>query len=363
MGCLYRRGKTYWIKYYRNGKAYAESSHSDKKEVAKRLLKKREGEIAEGKLPGICFEKVTFDELAEEFLTDYRINGKKSTRRAKGSVKHLEQSFGGMSAVNITTPHIKKHIEKRQRENASNATINRELSALKRMLNLGARQTPPKVDKVPYIPMLRENNVRKGFFEHEDFLKIKDALPDYLKPVVLFAYKTGWRRSEVLNLTWKSVDLKERIVCLEPGETKNGEGRVAYLEGELLNVMTDLQKKRAFGCPYVFNRNGNQIQNFKKSWSNAFKKANIPVMLFHDLRRTAVRNMIRAGIPERVAMAISGHKTRSVFDRYNIVSTEDLKWAARKRQEFDDLQSSRLQNSYSSSFNEKRVIAFPGVTL
>jgi len=362
MGCIYRRGKNYSIKYYRNGKPYVESTHSDKLEVAKRLLRRREGEISEGKLPGICFDRVTFHELKEELLADYRINGKKSLARTERSIGHLEGTFEGMRAVDITTPQITRHIERRQVEQAANASINRELSALKRMLNLGARQTPPKVDKVPYIPMLKENNIRTGFFEHEDFVAVRDALPEYLKTVITFAYNTGWRRAEILNLTWRNVDLKEKMVRLDPGETKNDEGRTVYLDAEFLDMMEGLQRKKAFGCPYVFHHNGSQIRDFRSAWANAFKEAKIPVMLFHDLRRTAVRNMVRAGIPERVAMAISGHKTRSVFDRYNIVSPEDLKETARKRQNFSDLQGSRLQNGYIDSFKEKRVVAFPGAT-
>ncbi|MCD6487384.1 MAG: tyrosine-type recombinase/integrase [Syntrophobacterales bacterium] len=295
-------------------------------------------------------------------MADYRINGKKSLARAERSVRHLEETFEGVRVVSITTPQINKYIEKRQSEEAANASINRELSALKRMLNLGARQTPPKVDKVPYIPMLKENNIRTGFFEHEDFVTVRDALPEYLKSVITFAYNTAWRRSEILNLTWRNVDLKEGIVRLDPGETKNDEGRVVYLDAELLDMMADLQRKKAFGCPYVFHRNGNQIRDFRSAWANAFESAGISSMMFHDLRRTAIRNMIRAGIPERVAMTISGHKTRAVFDRYNIVSPEDLKEAARKRQEFNELQGSRLQNGYIGSFKEKRVVAISGAT-
>jgi len=345
MGHIYRRGKNYSIKYYRNGKPYVESTHSDKLEVAKRLLKKREGEISEGRLPGICFDRVEFDELAGELVSDYEINCKKSLERVVLSIDHLKKVFQGMRVVNIDTPQIRGYIEKRQKKNASNATINRELAALKRMLNLGAKSTPAKVDKVPFIPMLKENNVRKGFFEHGDFLALRDALPEYLRGFVTFAYKVGWRKSEITNLKWEQVDLNQGIVRLEVGETKNDEARTAYLDEELREVFSCqrvLMKHQGIITPYVFpNWNGaGRISDFRSAWVTACKKIGIGTRLFHDFRRTAVRNMVRAGIPERVVMTISGHKTRAVFDRYNIVNDSDLRLAAKKQEDYLNVQNS-----------------------
>ena len=356
MGCIYRRNKTYWIKYYKHGKQFAESTHSDKLEIAKRTLKKREGEIAEGKMPGICFERISFDELARDLITDYRINKRKSQERAEFAVEHLEVFFGGMRVVNITTASVKEYIDKQMQSGLSNASINRELSALKRMLHLGARTTPPKVGLMPYIPMLQESNTRKGFFEYKDFVSLRNALPTYLQPVVTFAYHTGWRRSEILNLTWDKVDLKEGIVRLDPGETKNNEGRTLYLNEELLKEMHLLQSKRRLGFPYVFNRDGNRIKDYRDAWRSACKKIGLqikdqntgkiaPAKLFHDFRRTAVRNMVRAGVHERVAMAISGHKTRSVFDRYNIINQNDLIEAMQKQEKYLQLQNGYNQDA------------------
>src|SRR5512139_949650 len=110
MGSIYKRGEVFWIKYYRNGKSYRESSHSDKITHAQRLLKKREGEISEGRLPGIHFDKVTFDELAEDFLTDYRINIRDTIDKAERLVRYLKKTFEGMRATDITTAKIKDHI-------------------------------------------------------------------------------------------------------------------------------------------------------------------------------------------------------------------------------------------------------------
>lgn len=165
----------------------------------KRYLDQREGEIAQGKVPGVHFDRVKFDGLAEDLLTDYRINQRKSAERAGVSVEHLKAFFRGFQVPEINTSAIKKYIETRLEAGAANATINRELSALKRMLNLGAYCTPPKVDRVPKIPMLKKNNVRKGFFEHAEFLALRGSLPEFLRGVATFGYKVGWRCQRFLS--------------------------------------------------------------------------------------------------------------------------------------------------------------------
>jgi integrase len=364
MGSIYQRGEIYWIKYYRHGKPYRESSKSDKITKAERLLKKREGEIAEGKIPGIYFDKITFDELAKDLVTDYTVNGRDTLKRVRWSIECLKKSFEKMRATDITTDKIKAHIEKRMKNGLSNASINRELAVLKRMFSLGMQSTPPKVNLIPYIPMLKESNARKGFFELQEYLALRSALPHYLKPVVTFAYHTGWRAGEILNLTWDKVDLKQGIITLNPGETKNEGARTIYLDEDLAKEIKALHGGRYLGCPFVFHRNGKKIKRITRAWKTACIKAGlceplkdengelvvrklrkgkvkekvvmVPTKLFHDFRRTGVRNMVRAGVPERVAMMVSGHKTRSVFDRYNIVSDQDLREAAKKMQTYHE---------------------------
>jgi integrase len=187
---------------------------------------------------------VKFDELAEDLLTDYRINEKDTLSKAERSVKYLKKFFGGMKATEITTDKVKTYIEKRMEDEMSNASINRELAALKRMFHRGAQCTPPRVNLIPYIPMLKESNVRKGFFENGEYLALRDALPEDLRPIITFAYHSGWRKAEILGLTWDKVDLKEGAVRLDPGETKNEEGRTLYMNDELLEEMHKLQAKR-----------------------------------------------------------------------------------------------------------------------
>jgi integrase len=153
---------------------------------------------------------------------------------------------------------------------------------------------------------------------------------------VAFAYKTGWRLSEIENLTWSQVDLEQGVVRLEAVKTKNDQGRTYTFDEELREIIKgqwEGRKKREKLIPYVFpNKEGNdKVKRFDKAWKKVCKDAGIGERLFHDFRRTAVRNMVRAGIPERVAILVSGYKTRAVFERYNIVSDTDLKEAAQRQ--------------------------------
>jgi integrase len=338
-----RQSKVWWIRYYRNGKRHEESSHSKKKGDAALLLKLREGDIAKGVPVTAKVGKLRFDEAVADVVTDYRVNGKRTLSKVEGIItNHLEPFFGGRRMAAITTAGIRSYVASRQapvmrddgteKPGAASASINRELALLKRAFRLA--QQDGKLLHAPHIPMLQEHNVRQGFFEREEFEDVRAALPQALHGVATVAYLTGWRvPSEVFPLKWAQVDRKARTIRLEPGTTKNAEARtVPYgLLPEFVDVIEQQwashKRLQADGvlCPYVFNRHGNRIKDIRKAWQTACKTAGVPGKIPHDFRRTAVRNLSRAGVPDAIAMQITGHKTRSVYDRYNIVNEADLR--------------------------------------
>jgi integrase len=371
MGELRQRGRIWWIRYSRNGKRHEESSRSATKGVAIALLKSREGDGAGGRItPKVS--RFRFEQAAEDMLNDYRTNGKRSTDDVAGKIAlHLQPYFGGRRMTTINTADIRAYVAKRQGDTeiihraytitlkdktvrevperrrpivgVSNAQINRELMILKRIFSLAIQAE--KLLHKPHIPLLREDNTRTGFFEREHFDSVRGHLPAALGPVVEFAFITGWRiTSEILPLQWRQIDFAAGEIRLDAGTTKNREGRVFPMTDDLRALLEAqhaehlLLKKAGKIEPWVFfrmvakGRGGElqpkQIRRFDKAWKVACVAAGCPGRIPHDFRRTAIRNMVRRGVPERVAMQLAGHKTRSVFERYNIVSDGDLRRAA-----------------------------------
>jgi integrase len=344
-------GKYFYLAYYLpNGFQKTESSRSTLKTVAQEMLRDRLEKIRQGLYCETPPRKVTFQMLADDLLADYRINRRHTIRDAESRIEnHLRPFFGSYLAAAITTEKAREYLLLRRAEGAADGTIEQELSLLRKGFSLASRATPPKVARVPYIQMPRCDNVRKGFIEHEAYIQLLTALPEYLRPVVTMAYSTGMRRGEIVSLRWQNVDLLNRLVRLNAGETKNGDGRVIPLGDDLLESLKSqlhLRNTTVPDCSLVFFRivktketptpGWVPIGDFRKVWDSACAKSGLTGLLFHDLRRSAVRALIRSGVQERVAMMISGHKTRSVFDRYNIVSEQDLTDAVRKLQRFQE---------------------------
>ena len=332
MGRLFKRGEVYWVSYCHRGREHRESSRSNREGDARRLLKKRLGEIGRGKLVGPSEERVTFEDMASDYLRDHTLKGGRSIRQAKPRVAHLRRYFGLDRAVDITTARIRAYMEARLEEGATPATVNRDLAALGRMFSLAVQAV--RLNARPHIPRLPEGQPRQGFLEYSEYLAIRAHLPPTYQDVLDFGYHSGWRRGEIVTLGWKDVDRGAGVIRLRPELSKNKDGRVLALSSLLRDLIERRWQSRALGCLFVFHVNGRPVGDWRKSWKRACEAAGLPGKLFHDLRRTVVRNLVRAGVPERVAMSVTGHKTRSVFDRYNIVSESDLKQATTRLAEY-----------------------------
>jgi integrase len=352
MGMLYRRKKKdpatgklvetgpWWIKYYDQGKPYFQSTGKAEKREAISFLKKVEAKVLEGQREGSQIHRTRFEELVDLLKQEYAMKGRKTWVRREQHIAHLKKVFGGIRVKSITSEKLQGYVQKRLNEGLSPATVNRELDCLRRMMVLGTRQTPQKVAKIPHFPKLAEDNVREGFFDHEEFLALRGASPDHLKIAMTIAYYTGMRRGEIIGdkgVRWEQVDFELNCIRLASSQTKTKTPRIIYMCDDFLRVMKrakELRDRHYPDCVYVCHRNGKPFYELLHGWYAACQRVGITGKTFHDLRRTAVRNLVRAGVPETVAMRISGHKTRSVFDRYNVTSEEDLQQAANRLNQY-----------------------------
>jgi integrase len=208
----------WWIKYRKNGQVFRESSGSEDRQGAIRPLKRRLGEIVSGKFAGLGPERITFGELAQEVLTDYRQNDRASLRHVERRLhKHLLPALGEIRAADLGTAHVKRYIESRRKEGAANASINRELAIVKRAFRLAFENDPPNVTRIPHIPRLEENNIRAGFLEYREYLSLRQELPDEIRPLFVVGYYTGARKGELLSLWWEQVDFAANRIVLDPG--------------------------------------------------------------------------------------------------------------------------------------------------
>ncbi len=331
MGRVYPRGRIWWVQYCFRGKVHWESSRSTKRSEAVALLRRRQAEMGLGRLVGPATERTTFSELEKLLLAHYRINERKSLARAVSSLNALRAFFGDYRAADITFDRITQYVANRL-DSVKPATVRNELAALHLMLKLGARAGKAIV---PEFPTLEVRNTRSGFFERGELDAVCVKLPANLRPVAQFAYVTGWRIGEIRSLQWRHVDFRSGEVRLEPETTKNGDGRVFPFGvlpelKALLRQQQECAKELGLIVPWVFHRDGKPLGSFRKAWMSACRAAGLPGRLFHDLRRSAVRNLERAGISRSVAMKLTGHKTESIFRRYAIVSQSDLAEGVKK---------------------------------
>lgn len=357
-GGVRQRGNRWQIRYWGikpNGERGECNETAATEAEAQKVLEKRRRELANHfdgikTFEGPNRERVTVAELLDSLAIDYRQREIKSLRHTigidgkGGHMKPVRDWFGRMKALAVTSDRIREYITHRQSEGRSNAKINRETEILSRAFRLAVEEG--KFSSAPHVPALAERNVRQGFFEKSEVEAVLRELPEDLRDMARFAYLTGWRRGELAALRWESVDRNAREIRIP--DSKNGEGRSIPLDDELCALIERRWTAREHHSPngeialspLVFHLQGRPRLNFNRRWRKACERAGCPTKLFHDFRRTAVRDMIRANVPRSVAKAWSGHKTDAMQERYNITSNDDMKDALRLRRAYLDGQES-----------------------
>jgi integrase len=259
------------MKLWVGGKPLKRSSRTTSRAVASKQLEQWKAQIRHGTYVPDA-DQTRFDDLASLLIDEYRANSRKSLGRAEVAVDHQKGFFAGWRAQAISTERVLAYVRHRQTQRAANATINRELAALKRMFRLGERAG--KIVRRPFIDLLQEHNARTGFFERHEYDAVLAQLPDDLQPVFAVAYLTGWRvKSEILTRQWVHVDFQSGWLRLEPGETKNAEGRQFPLTPALRTVL-ERQRARTLAVekathtiiPWLFHRSGRPIKSFRRAW-------------------------------------------------------------------------------------------------
>lgn len=341
------KGSGRWfIRYYIGGKSRLEFVGT--KTEARDRYEELTGKIRKGEIVADC-RKTRISDLISLGLNEAKEKSFKSMKEFERFARLLGQHFGAWRASALTTDDCRKYRilrkegklttkdpEKRKNQKiraVSDSTINRELAWLRHVYKLGFKKKPRLVAAVPEIHFIPEHNVREGFFEPTEFESLKAHLPAHLKPVVILGFYTGMRRGEILNLRWSQVDFGAGVLRLESKDTKTKRPRNiplgpevrALLEAWRLETMTKYP-----ACDRVAHFDGQPIKSITRSWKTACRRAGLPGKLFHDLRRTAIRNLTKAGVDRKVAKMISGHKTDSVFERYEIMNDQDLIEAAEK---------------------------------
>jgi integrase len=326
-GTLKRRGSIWWIRYSTGAGRREESSGSEDQKKALALLKLRTQESKDPRRDATAEAKVRMAELFDLVKQDYQNNGQRSGETLAHRRKHLDPFFGELKAVRVTGATIERYKRQRLDAKAAPATVNRELAVVRRAFRLGVKQG--LLTSRPEFDALAENNVRQGFTDEATFADIEQHLraadADDVADVARFAYESASRRGSVLGLEWKDVDRTRGLVRFPDEIEKNGEVREVPLVGPLADMIEKRWKLRRLGCPYVFHRNGHRIKDLRGAWAQACNAAGVPDLLFHDLRRSGVRNMELHHMARSLAMRVSGHKTEAVYRRYAIVTTDDVR--------------------------------------
>jgi integrase len=367
-GRVFLRGTTYWCAYNLRGVEHRESTGTSDEKQAGKFLKARLREVGADLLGARTFvtpraSRLTVAQLCEALKADFELRGKLSPQSAS-HLRRVSADFGECRAVELSAERIDKYVEQRLADGDRPATVNRATQMLGQCFALAIRRG--HLSRAPYVRHLSEaGNARQGFFSERELAAVISHLPEDLQDFARFAACTGMRKGEIASLTWN--DIEGDVLTLRGENSKNGESRSIPLVGQLAEIAKRRQSTRRVEvngttqlCNFIFHRKGLPVAEFRKSWQSACIAAGVGAMvcstcrnsgpekrcptcksareysgkIFHDLRRQACRSMVQAGVPQATAQRISGHKSSSMFQRYAIICTDDLRTALEKTEAY-----------------------------
>lgn len=343
-----RKASIWWWRVSIAGKKTALNTHCSDKRAAKKWVSEKLVELGRGDPSVLTAERVTLDDLERLVKDDYTLQQRtpRQSRHVPLSYGRLRAFLGPARAKDIGEARLRAYAAARLKAGAAAATVNLDLAMLSRGFTLAGRTglLPPRPRG--WLPMLKVENARQGFFERPVFDAINAKLPDYYRGLMVAAYVTGWREaSELQTRRWPHVDFGGGWLRLEPGEGKSGKPRMFPLVPELRETLmgqrayTDaVQRELGIIVPWVFHRRGKRIRNLDKAWWAACEAAGYPDALRHDFRRTAARNFVRSGVSQAAAMAMIGLETDSIFRRYAVVDETVMREAGDKYAAFQERQ-------------------------
>lgn len=281
----------------------------------------------------------TIDEILNDYEKYCEEDKQKSWRSLKVTIAHLRKAFGPIVADELTTADTDRfRAEREGADGCEFTTVNRELGHLKAALRAEMKKTPSRVTRLPFMRIPSEKSqVREGFIERDDYRRILAELPVTLKAIFVCAFHTGARSGEIKAIRWDQINWRQGIIELRPKTTKNSDGRWIPIWGDMRKALLDQKavRDRCFPeCPWVFfwhegyharSAPGEPLRDFRWAWAAACERAGVPDLLFHDLRRSAIRfSDQEAGLSTSLTMLMSGHKSEGVFRRYNIRGGRDM---------------------------------------
>ena len=337
MAC-YKRGKVWWFSFVFDGQRIQRSTKVENRREAENIAKAAWTQLARGEV-GIAekpnAKRLTVSELVVALEADFELR-RKANEANLSVLRIVKTAFGSKLAGKLTNEDVTAYIAKMRKKKRKDSTISKHLKFLSQAFKL-AKLAPPD------IPTLEAAAVRTGFLTRAQFELLRAHLPEDLRDFALFGFLTGWRKGAIQKLEWN--DLRDGNVYLRAENSKNDNPYFVPLSGEVAELIERRRSRRAVGTVLsnlVFHRAGTPVRDFGKSWATAAKRAGFEGCLFHDLRRSAARNLIRSGVAQAVAMRITGHETPSMFTRYNITSEDDLRDAIEKVTKYNQAEQQKV---------------------